>query len=142
MITADQLDKIEHLIKQGDMVAFDMPTITDVRALMAENVELYAALDKTKKAVSDATELLNGLLFNFPGKGKRQSCRKRANIGRLPLKYLDNIIRHSSRCFKPFIGNHIAHMKIYIVANSCNYRDRELCTLNSYIVIVKAGEIH
>ena len=62
MITADQLDKIEHLIKQGDMVAFDMPTITDVRALMAENVELYAALDKTKKAVSDATELLNEVL--------------------------------------------------------------------------------
>lgn len=41
---------------------YTLATVRQIRALMAENVELYAALDKTKKAVSDATELLNEVL--------------------------------------------------------------------------------
>ena len=62
MITADRLNQIELAIKHGQGLFLDLQFITDVRALMAENVELYAALDKTKKAVSDATELLNEVL--------------------------------------------------------------------------------
>lgn len=62
MITAVELNKIEYNMKHGAMVICDMSLITDVRALMAENVELYSALDKTKKAVSDATQMLNEVL--------------------------------------------------------------------------------
>ena len=62
MITADQLDQVEYAMKHGRQIFVDLQFITDVRALMAENVELYSALDKTKKAVSDATQMLDEVL--------------------------------------------------------------------------------
>ena len=64
MITAVQLNEIEVATRRGDCLTKDtvLSLITDVRALMAENVELYAALDKTKKAVSDATKMLDEVL--------------------------------------------------------------------------------
>ena len=64
MITATKLNEIEVATRRGDCLTKDtvISMITDVRALMAENVELYAALDKTKKAVSDATKMLDEVL--------------------------------------------------------------------------------
>ena len=64
MITATKLNEIEVATRRGDYLTKDtvISMITDVRALMAENVELYSALDKTKKAVSDATQMLNEVL--------------------------------------------------------------------------------
>ena len=64
MITATKLNEIEVATRRGDYLTKDtvISMITDVRALMAENVELYSALDKTKKAVSDATKMLNEVL--------------------------------------------------------------------------------
>ena len=64
MITATKLNEIEVATRRGDYLTKDtvISMITDVRALMAENVELYSALDKTKKAVSDATKMLDEVL--------------------------------------------------------------------------------
>ena len=62
MITEAFLNKIEYDTKNNTAVVIDLDFIRDVRALMAENVELYATLDKTKKAVSDATKMLDEVL--------------------------------------------------------------------------------
>lgn len=63
MITTQLLNDMEYDLKRnGGTGMVNLDFIRDVRALMAENIELYALLDKIKPIVDESVKLLNEVL--------------------------------------------------------------------------------